>query len=359
MSQSASRALPHGAPSGRPTPPPNLAAIFAAVPGGSRRCRSQREWLRAALAEIEAQGWYSNRKASTAGVARRLALSMDWRKRIARPGHENVAVAVGVSTDTVARAVAWLASNGFLGLVSGGALARMRPGVLHRDNWAAVYVLTVPRRRPRTSGVRPGHQDFADPSGTGFVPGNAQARARETKPEVKPETARPPAGLPVLPPGASALHHHPRTRAEAWAVAAAVRARSRHLGRISVEHLRHLARPYFRAGWNGLDVLIAVDHEPSGRQHGYVSAPRSPGRWAASRLSLWLGPDGLPIPSRSQLAAADRARVLDEQAWRRAARRPPSGYAEGAALARALMTGRLAQAPARRRPAPGTPSASR
>ena len=52
------------------TPPPaspGKAAIFAAVPGGSRRARSQREWLRAALAEIESQGWYANRASHYAG----------------------------------------------------------------------------------------------------------------------------------------------------------------------------------------------------------------------------------------------------------------------------------------------------
>ena len=35
---------------------PGKAAIYAVVSGGSRRCRSQREWLRAALAEIESPG---------------------------------------------------------------------------------------------------------------------------------------------------------------------------------------------------------------------------------------------------------------------------------------------------------------
>ena len=87
----------------------------------------------------------------------------------------------------------------------------------------------------------------------------------------------------------------------------------------------------------------AIDHEPGGRQHGYVSGVRSPGRWAAYRLGLWLGPDGLPLPSRSQLAAADRQRVRAEQARRRAEQREPAGYAEGAAAARAMLGARLAE----------------
>ena len=58
---------PHNAP------PPGFygkAAIFRAVRPGTRRCRNQREWLRAALEAIEAEPWYANRKAHYAAIAR-------------------------------------------------------------------------------------------------------------------------------------------------------------------------------------------------------------------------------------------------------------------------------------------------
>ncbi|MGH3217914.1 MAG: hypothetical protein ACRDPY_04150 [Streptosporangiaceae bacterium] len=296
------------------------------------------------MTEIERQGWYANRASHYAGICRVLMKHMNWRDRTSRPGHDGIAAAVGVSPDTVARAVRWLQEHGLAGLVSAGTTEAVRPGVLYAGtgNLAAIYILTVPRRRSvlRRSGA--GQERFADlttpRSGVVKAP-----RARVASPQVKTRTDRAARGLPMLPPGASALHRQTRTRSEALAVAATVQARSRHLGRLSVEHLCHLARPFFAAGWTGADILAAIDHEPAGRQHGYVSGVRSPGRWAAYRLGLWLGPDGLPLPSRSQLAAADRAQVQAEQAQRRAQRRAPSGYAEGAAAARAMLSARLAQ----------------
>ena len=53
-----------------------------------------------------------------------------------------------------------------------------------------------------------------------------------------------------------------------------------------------------------------------------------------------------------EVAAADHARILAEQADRRAERREPSGYAEGAAAARAMLAAKLRE---RRRPGPGGP----
>ena len=66
-------------------------------------------------------------------------------------------------------------------------------------------------------------------------------------------------------------------RTEALAAAQVMQERFRLLRRISGEHLRHLARPFFAAGWSAKDVLHALDYEPGGRQHGYTSGvARSP-----------------------------------------------------------------------------------
>ncbi len=118
-----------GAPAA-PTPPPAIgkAAIFAAVRPGVRRCRGQREWLRAALGEIEAARFYANRAAHYAGICRVLMKHMDWADRTSRPGHLGIAAAVGVSADTVGRAVAWLQERGLLGLVSPGTRGPGSPG---------------------------------------------------------------------------------------------------------------------------------------------------------------------------------------------------------------------------------------
>ena len=333
---------------GRTTPPPagpGKAEIFAAIPGGSRRCRSQREWLRAALAEVEGQGWYANRRAHYAAICRRLALSMDWRLRTSWPGHEQTAASVGVSADTVARCVAWLRGRGLIGLVSPGTTPELRPGVLYAGtgNLAAVYVLTVPKRRPRLRRPDAGQQDLRTHLGSRSDPGTAPC-TREPRPKVKTWTDRPPGGLTMLPRHGehrAGTRRHKRSKARAAAIEA--QKRSRELSRLSPEHVRHLARAFILAGWLSGDLVHALDFEPGGRQHRYTAAVRSPAGWVRNRLALWLGPDGAPLPSRSQLAAEARRRVLAEQAARREARRPPSGYAAGAALARELLAARLAE----------------
>ena len=125
--------------------------------------------------------------------------------------------------------------------------------------------------------------------------------------------------------------------------------RARVLRRISAEHLRHLARPFFAAGWSPRDVLHAIDHEPGGRQHGYTAGVHSPAGWIRSRLNDWLGPDNTPLPSRSQRLADARRQVLADQAARRArdADSPGPGrrdYPAQAARAREMLRARLTAA---------------
>ena len=123
----------------------------------------------------------------------------------------------------------------------------------------------------------------------------------------------------MLPPaGAAPLAAVPENRAEALAAAQVMQERARLLRRISAEHLRHLARPFFAAGWSPRDLLHAIDHEPGGRQHGYMSGVRSPAGWIRSRLAAWSGPNGVPLPSRSQRLTEARRQVLADQAARRA-----------------------------------------
>ena len=123
----------------------------------------------------------------------------------------------------------------------------------------------------------------------------------------------------MLPPaGAAPLAAVPENRTEALAAAQVMQERARVLRRISAEHLRHLARPFFAAGWSPRDLLHAIDHEPGGRQHGYTAGVRSPAGWIPSRLAAWFGPNGVPLPSRSQRLTEARRQVLADQAARRA-----------------------------------------
>ena len=167
-------------------------------------------------------------------------------------------------------------------------------------------------------------------------------RAREANPEDKPGKARAPRGLPMLPrPGSASLGAVPQNRTEALAAAEAMQERARLLGRLSAEHLRHLARPFFAAGWTPGDLLHALDHDTRGRQHGCSAGVRSPAGWIRARLAAWLGPDGIPLPSRSQRVAEARRQILAEQSARRArdtaARAQAADYAVHAARAREML----------------------
>jgi hypothetical protein len=254
---------------------------------------------------------------------------------------------VGVSTDTVARAVAWLQERGLLGLVSPGTTADGRPAVLYADagNLAAVYVLTVPKRRSGTPSPVAGQSQFADLSSSRSELDRAP-RAREATPKVKPDNARAPRGLPMLPrPGDADLQTCPKTRSEGRRAAQALQEHSDVLRRLSAEHIRHLCRLFWLAGWLPRDVLHAIDYEPGGRQHGYTTEVRSPAAWVRSRLAGWLDRSGVPLSSRSQQSAEAYRRVLAEQAERRAqaeaARARGVDYAGHAARARQMLAERV------------------
>jgi hypothetical protein len=271
-----------------------------------------------------------------------LALHMNWRERTSWPGHDRIAAAVGVSTDTVARAIRWLQDRGLVGLVSGGTTAAVRPGVLYAGtgNLAAIYVLTVPKRRSPLPHCDAAQSSFADLTTLRRSVVKAPC-ARPAKPKVKGRMDRASRGQPVLPPGGSALHTCPRTRSDGLMAAQVVQTRSRELSRLSAEHVRWLVKPFTRAGWTPADLLFAIDHAPRGRQHAYTAGVRSPAGWARARLAEWLGPDGQPMVSPSQQRAADRERVLADQAGRRTARAAAAdtgaAYEAGAAMARELL----------------------
>ena len=148
--------------------------------------------------------------------------------------------------------------------------------------------------------------------------------------------------------GAGALGAVPETRTEALDAARAMQDRFPVLRRLSAEHLRHLYRPFWLAGWLPRDLLHAIDHDPRGRQHGYVAEVRSPAGWVRSRLAGWLGRNGTPLPSRSQQLADDRRRVVAAQTARRAqeaaARAQAADYPAAAAKAREMLTRALREA---------------
>jgi hypothetical protein len=354
---------------------PGKAAIFAAVRPGTRRCRGQREHRRAAFDLIDVQPWYSQRKKHYAGIFDRLTRCMNFQDRTAwpthdylrgphrpgcdgphRPGcHRPMGGACGcgercgcpsrVSTDTVGRAIAWFREVGLLGLVSPPVHAHMR-SVVHADegNLAAVYVCTVPRqRKPRPSRVYAGQSEIADP--TCFCQKHVEPQHAREPGKIKPEADRASRGQPVLPrTGCWPLQAAPKTRSEGLAAAEAILEHAAWLRELSAEHVRHLARPFWSCPrpWPAADVLHALDHDPSGREHRYRDAARYPAALARTRLALWLGPDGQPLRSASQARADQAAASRAEQDARRHHRaaltaRAVDASAGPAAAARALL----------------------
>ena len=340
---------------------PSRLAIVQAIPAGSRRARDQRRWLRGVLADPEITALRADARRAVLELARVLARHADWHTMTTWRPRERACAEIGSSRDpskplsisAYKRARQVLEERGLLGLVAQGWTSALRAGVLDDlTGTSAVFVLTIPRRKQRL----PSADDSPRVNGplTGFrrKPGKA-LRAREANPEINPENpeinpekARAPRGQPVLPrTGAASLAAVPQTRSEARGAAQAMQERARVLRRISAEHLRHLARPFFAAGWSARDFLHAIDHEPGGRQHGYTAGVHSPAGWIRSRLNDWLGPDDTPLPSRSQRLADARRQVLADQAARRArdadARARAADYPAQAARAREMLRARL------------------
>ena len=332
-------------------------AIVKAIPAGSKRARNQRSYLRAVVADPVIAALRADRRRAVLELARILARHANWRDMTSWRPRERACAEIGSSRDpskplsvsAYKRARQVLEERGFLGLVAQGWTSALRAGALDDGTGtSAVFVLTVPRRKQRLRSDREPPRVNRPLAGSRREPDIAP-RAREANPQVKNETpevkgekARASRGLPMLPPaGAAPLAAVPQNRTEALAAVQVMQERARLLRRISAEHLRHLARPFFAAGWSPRDLLHAIDHEPGGRQHGYTAGVRSVAGWIHSRLAAWFGPDEVPLPSRSQRLAEARRQVLADQATRRArdaaARAQAADYPAQAARARDML----------------------
>ena len=303
---------------------------FQAGPGGPP-APSQTEWLRLAEDVVGAALLRADAHRNLLSIARCLGWAADWRTSRTRPTLARLIDVSGLSRRCVQNWLRWLEQRGLLRVTEPGTTPQFRPGLLRcpdSGNLAREWLLS----RPVDVTCTPTGSDLD----LDEVP--TRARARETGAET---------GTPEVK-GAAPLAAVPENRAEALAAARAMQERAGLLRRISAEHLRHLARPFFAAGWSPLDVLHALDHAPDGRQHGYTSPVRHVPGWLAARLAGWLGPDEVPLPSRGQHLAEGRREVLAEQAARRArdadARARAADYPVQAARAREMLARRRAVA---------------
>ena len=214
-------------------------------------------------------------------VARAVGWSADWETLRSRPTIAGIMETTGLSRRTVQRWLRWLELRGLLEVRAEGTTARFSPGVLRRDdpNEAREWQLADPSR-----------------DGTGAPSVNLVSCSGST-----PRTANP----------------QPK--------------------KLTDEGGRRESARFLRAGWLPRDVSYAAEHTPGGipwAMDDPVRHPRAHLRW---RLSRWLGPDGTPLPSRSQRQAAARVTVLAEVERRRAERRtgtapPPEWHDARAAL---------------------------
>jgi hypothetical protein len=338
------------------------------VPAGFRRVCSQREALRAGPACPDLADVRADHRENLIKFWRIHVLHASWGgenrppRGTTRPTRARACELAGFGESTYKACRRWWEARGYLAIVRRGRTPALRPMVLADPddrNEAQVYVLCVPRRKPPGCLPTAGETISRPLSGFRRKPDNAP-NTQEAKPKVKPEEDRAPRGLPVLPrPGPAPLGAVPQNRSEALGAAQAMQERARLLRELSAEHLRHLARPFWLAGWQPRDVLHALDFEPGGRQHGYTAEVRFPAAWIRSRLAQWTDPETgtacwqavVPLPSPSQLRAAERDRIRAEAAARRdqaaelaAARTADSdGWGARARAMLAARGGRVAQ----------------
>lgn len=275
------------------------AEIAWAVPAGSRRARSQAEFLQAAARCAELVDAREDRRRNLLEVARVLARYASWEDRTTRPTRVRICqlAGIGVSTWKVCRAL-W-EKWGFLGTVRAGRSSFARPAALDDGrNDAAVYVLAVPRNCRKPAKPAPVTPVTRPPTDLRSRSCTSHTRASEPTPEnrtgLRPDSASKPAVPRALASGAVLEKLSDRARAHFWG-------------------------PFAAAGWTVADFRFAIDHLPGGaphrRDHHDVIYPAGWVRW---RLARWLDDAGRPAASRSQVwaaaAAADRAAAAARRA---------------------------------------------
>jgi hypothetical protein len=329
---------------------PSRLQIVQAIPAGSRRARDQRRFLHAVGADPEIAALRYERRRTVLELARVLARHADWHAMTSWRPRALACDEIGSSRDpcrplsisAYKAARRALEQLGYLGLVSAGWTAALSAVALDDgSSTCPVFVLAIPKQKPlaaRAAQEAPVNRPLACSRREHLTPPHAREARAET---ANSTTDRAAPGLPRVPRITWPAWQVPENRSNGLAAAEVVRSRARLLRRLSPEHWRSIARRFTAAGYSPGDVLHALERGPDGRQHGYSAEVRSVAGWARYRLGLWLDPQGAPLPSPSQLRAAERKRVQAEQSARRAERLRaadrPVDVAGHAAKARELL----------------------
>jgi len=302
-----------------PHAPVTRCELALAVPAGSRRARSQHEFLTRLGEDPDLAQLRADRARNITEVGRIMARFASWTDRTTRPTRARICSMAGISVSTFKSARRWLEGKGFLGLVRQGWTAMLRAAVLadpDEPNEAAIWILCVPRRKPRETPPVTTDQVTRPLSLSRRESGLTPAPAREN-PRVTP------------------LRTGPGER-------------------LTDEHAAAIARPFLAAGWTPADLRHALEHGPDRRHTFRLSDVGSPAHWLAWRLSRWttepdvtwqafreLGrwprlPRPVPVMSPSQRAWQDVTPVgqvyLERNRAKAAAARAPGITAEARAI---------------------------
>ena len=236
-----------------PYQPLKRAEIARAVPARARRAHGQHEWLTRLGEDPELAQLRADRLRNIAECGRILARYASWGDRTTRPTRARICRLAGVAVSTWKAARRWLEEHGYLGTVRPGWTPALRAAALTSPddpNSAAVYVLCVPRRRPREESPMTDDQVTRPLTPSRSDGGNVPAREAPKNP-------------------VAVLRQGPGQK-------------------LSDEHVAALARPFLVAGWSGADLDFAVHHDPErGRYRMRLAGVLSPAHWLAWRLSRW------------------------------------------------------------------------
>lgn len=324
----------------------------------------QSQWLR----ELDCQDWVQairvDGRSNLLKVARLVALYAEWDTLETRPTWAKLTARSGLSERTIARWLQELRLHGWLVLLEHGSTPETRPMALAhlQGNRAALYGLRIPITHDEAM-ARAGERlaaevarELADESAPDSgVDQRELAEAVDVNVSLpwscKSLPERSPGGFShasksvdnshELAPGQQKLktsaHRAGSDRGSSSDLAIMVpvsgfemlacsdwlRRELGVFGRCSRRLIRHLCRPYWRAGWCNRDIVHAMDHRPSAFSEvsGLLRSPEhvaSPAQFIRSRLAAWTGENGGVLPgywTARRRAVTDahhaRARVRD------------------------------------------------
>ena len=222
-----------------------------------------------------------------------------------RPTRAKSAARMGVTERTVSKIWRVLEQLGWIACTEAGTTAQYRPSWHRADgNLARTWVLTLPDK----NGPRSGDQGRKVPH---RIIGSGPALTSHRTPENSPR----PGSLVEVRSTPATRNPQPK--------------------KLTDQGGRRESARFLRAGWLPRDVSYAAEHTPDGIPWAMDDPVRHPRAHFCWRLSRWLGPDGTPLPSRSQRQAAARVAVLTEVERRRAERKtgtaPPQAWHEARA----------------------------